>query len=89
MRKLEQEIAALQDARGASAESAQATQAALVAAFTSAAERIEGMAKKLNARPASANEPIPRLKQAANSAGGVRRRERTTLRLRGCGVRLE
>ena len=47
-RRLEQEIAALQDARGAAAERAQATQAALIAAFTSAAERIEGMAKKLN-----------------------------------------
>ena len=46
--KLEQEIAALKDARGASTEKAQATQAALIAAFTSAAERIEGMAKKLN-----------------------------------------
>ena len=48
LRRLEQEIAALQDARGAAAERAQATQAALIAAFTSAAERIEGMAKKLN-----------------------------------------
>ncbi|AMN40296.1 cell division protein ZapA [Rhodoplanes sp. Z2-YC6860] len=48
MRRLEQEINALQDARGAAAERAQATQAALIAAFTSAAERIEGMAKKLN-----------------------------------------
>jgi cell division protein ZapA len=47
-RRLEQEIAALQDARGAAAERAQATQAALIAAFTSAAERIEGMARKLN-----------------------------------------
>src|SRR5690348_4625110 len=51
MRRLEQEIAALQDARGAAAERSQATQAALVAAFTSAAERIEGMAKKLNQPP--------------------------------------
>jgi cell division protein ZapA len=48
LRRLEQEINALQDARGAAAERAQATQAALIAAFTSAAERIEGMAKKLN-----------------------------------------
>jgi len=52
MRRLEQEIAALQDARGAAAERAQATQTALIAAFTSAAERIEGMAKKLN-------QPLP------------------------------
>jgi len=48
VRRLEQEIASLQDARGASAERVQATQTALIAAFTSAAERIEGMAKKLN-----------------------------------------
>ncbi len=59
VRKLEQEIAALQDARGVSADTAQATQAALIAAFTSAAERIEGMAKKLNAGMASANEQSP------------------------------
>src|SRR5947209_8662143 len=39
LRRLEQEINALQDARGAAAERAQATQAALIAAFTSAAER--------------------------------------------------
>ncbi len=51
MRRLEQEMEALQDARGAAAERAQATQAALIAAFTSAAERIEGMAKKLNQPP--------------------------------------
>ncbi len=47
IRRLEDELAALQDARGIAAERTQATQAALVAAFTSAAERIEGMAKKL------------------------------------------
>ena len=48
VRKLEQEVAALKDSRSASAEKAQATQAQLLAAFTSAAERIEGIAKKLN-----------------------------------------
>jgi cell division protein ZapA len=47
IRRLEDELTALQDARGIAAERTQATQAALVAAFTSAAERIEGMAKKL------------------------------------------
>src|SRR5262245_52352428 len=57
VRKLEQEIAALKDARGTSAEKAQAMQAALVAAFTTAAERIEGMAKKLNATGNATNEP--------------------------------
>src|SRR5262245_14601986 len=51
MRRLEQEMQAIQDARGAAAERAQATQQALIAAFTSAAERIEDMAKKLNQLP--------------------------------------
>ena len=40
------------------ADRAQATQAALVSAFNAAAERIEGMAKKLNqARPAAPARP--------------------------------
>jgi cell division protein ZapA len=46
--RLEEELAALQEARGVSAERTQATQAALVAAFNSAAARIEGLAKQLN-----------------------------------------
>lgn len=58
-KKLEQEIAALKDARVASAEKTQATQAALIAAFTSAAERIEGMAKKLNSDSGRENESSP------------------------------
>ena len=60
VRRLEQEIAALQDARGASAERMQATQTALIAAFTSAAERIEGMAKKLNQQTPSDGGPVER-----------------------------
>jgi cell division protein ZapA len=48
LKLLEADHAALQEARGAAAEHTQATQAAIVAAFTSAAERIEGMAKKLS-----------------------------------------
>lgn len=48
IRQLEDEIAALQDARVVSADRMQATQAAIVAAFNSAAERIEGIARKLN-----------------------------------------
>lgn len=58
VRRLEQEIAALQDARGASAERVQATQTALIAAFTSAAERIEGMARKLNQPQPSGAGPV-------------------------------
>ena len=47
LKRLEADHAALQEAREASTERTQATQAAIAAAFTSAAERIEGMAKKL------------------------------------------
>jgi cell division protein ZapA len=47
VKRLEQDHAALQDARGAAAERNQATQAAIAAAFNSAAERIEGLARKL------------------------------------------
>jgi cell division protein ZapA len=48
LKRLEADHAALQDVRDAAAERAEATQTAIVAAFTSAAERIEGMAKKLS-----------------------------------------
>ena len=46
--RLQDELAALQDARVVSADRNQATQAALVSAFNSAAERIEGIARRLN-----------------------------------------
>ncbi len=48
IRRLEEELAALQDARVVAADRSQATQAALVTAFNSAAERIERLAKRLN-----------------------------------------
>jgi cell division protein ZapA len=48
LRRLEEDLAALQDARNAAADRVQTTQAAVAAAFTSAAERIEGIARKLN-----------------------------------------
>jgi cell division protein ZapA len=48
LRRLEEELAALQDARVAATDRAQATQAAIVAAFNSAAERLETVARKLN-----------------------------------------
>ena len=48
VRRLEEEIAALKDARVASSDRAQTTQAAVVAAFNAEAERLEGIAKKLN-----------------------------------------
>jgi cell division protein ZapA len=48
LRRLEEEMAALQDARVSAADRAMKTQAAVVAAFNSAAERLESIAKKLN-----------------------------------------
>jgi cell division protein ZapA len=48
LRRLEQELAALQDARIASVEHATATQAAVAAALNAAAERIEAVAGRLN-----------------------------------------
>jgi cell division protein ZapA len=48
IRGLEAELSALKEARIASADSNEATQAAVVAAFNAAAERLEGVAKKLN-----------------------------------------
>jgi len=49
IRRLEEEIAALQDAQVKAADRANEASAAVVSAFNSAAERIEGITKKLNA----------------------------------------
>ena len=48
VRRLEEELASLKEARVASSDRSQATQAALVMAFNTAAARIEGLTKKLN-----------------------------------------
>jgi cell division protein ZapA len=48
LHRLEEELAAMQDARAASAERSDATQAAVAAALNSAAERIEQVTKVLN-----------------------------------------
>jgi cell division protein ZapA len=48
IRRLEEELAGLKDARVHAADRSQATQAALIAAFNSAAARIEGLTRKLN-----------------------------------------
>ncbi len=48
IRVLEAELSALKEARLVSVDHAQATQAAVIAAFNAAAERLEGIAKKLN-----------------------------------------
>lgn len=53
LKRLEDELAALQSSRVAASDRAQVTQAELVAAFNAAAERIEGVAKKLAQPPAS------------------------------------
>src|SRR5450631_176345 len=53
LRRLEEDLSGLQDARAVSAERAEATQAAIAAALNSAAERIEQVIKALNpSRPA-------------------------------------
>jgi cell division protein ZapA len=48
LRRLEEDLSGLQDARAVSAERADATQAAVAAALNSAAERIEQVIKALN-----------------------------------------
>ncbi|MDP2410990.1 MAG: cell division protein ZapA [Pseudolabrys sp.] len=48
MRVLEEEVAGLQDARVVSSDRAKAASAAVVNAFNSAAERLEGITRKLN-----------------------------------------
>ena len=48
IRALEEELAGLKEARGMASDRSQATQAALVMAFNTAAARIEGLTKKLN-----------------------------------------
>src|SRR5690242_159213 len=54
LRKAEEELASLQEARAASAEHAVATQAAVAAALNSAAERIERVTRALNFTRSSA-----------------------------------
>jgi cell division protein ZapA len=48
MRRLEEEVVALQDARMVSSDRAKAASDAVIGAFNSAAERLEGITKKLN-----------------------------------------
>jgi cell division protein ZapA len=56
IKRLEDELATLQDARSQAADRAQFSQAQVAAALTSAAERIESITKKLNA---SAGAAVP------------------------------
>jgi cell division protein ZapA len=48
LKRVEGELASLQEARITSAEHAKATQAAISAALNAAAERIEGLTRQLN-----------------------------------------
>jgi cell division protein ZapA len=48
LRRLEAEVAGLQDSRVTAADRSKNTQAAIVAALNAAAERIESVTKKLN-----------------------------------------
>ena len=48
MRRLEDEVTALKDARGVASDRAKAASDAVVGAFNSAAERLEGITRKLN-----------------------------------------
>ncbi len=48
LKRLEEELAALQDARVSAADRSKTAQAAVAAALTAAAERIESVTKKLN-----------------------------------------
>jgi cell division protein ZapA len=54
IRRLEEELTALQDARVLSSERAKEASAAVVGAFNSAAERLEGITRKLNSTLTSA-----------------------------------
>jgi len=58
VRKLEEEIAELSAAREVSAERAQAASDAVVGAFHSAAERIEGITRKLNETVGPGSVPV-------------------------------
>ncbi len=58
LRGVEQELAALQEARAASAEHAKATQAAVAAALNAAAERIESITQRLK-QTRVAEDPAP------------------------------
>jgi cell division protein ZapA len=49
IRRLEEELTALQDARVLSSERAKEASSAVVNAFNSAADRLEGITRKLNA----------------------------------------
>ena len=58
LQRLEPELAALQDASVVSADRAQTTQAAVAAALNAAAERIEGITRRLNQTVGESGVPM-------------------------------
>ncbi|TMJ41576.1 MAG: cell division protein ZapA, partial [Alphaproteobacteria bacterium] len=58
LERLEPELAKLQEASVVSADRAQATQAAVIAALNAAAERIESLARRLNQTLVDASVPM-------------------------------
>jgi cell division protein ZapA len=58
LQRLEPELATLQEASVVSADRAKATQAAVIAALNAAAERIEGLTRRLNQTLADASVPM-------------------------------
>jgi cell division protein ZapA len=58
LQRLEPELATLQEASVVSADRAEATQAAVIAALNAAAERIEGLTRRLNQTLADASVPM-------------------------------
>jgi cell division protein ZapA len=59
IKRLEEELAALQDARVAASDRTKAAQAAVAIALSTAAERIETITKKLNQSVGSTGNPVP------------------------------
>jgi cell division protein ZapA len=58
LQRLEPELATLQEASVVSADRAEATQAAVIAALNAAAERIEGLTRRLNQTLVDASVPM-------------------------------
>jgi cell division protein ZapA len=70
LRALERELAALQEARVAAADHARVTQSAVAAALNSAAERLEGITRRLNrTRPVDDSRPEPARELTARGPG--------------------
>jgi cell division protein ZapA len=59
LKRLEEELAAVQEARVAASDRTKAAQAAVANALAATAERIEGIAKRLNASAGSGRSGVP------------------------------